>query len=462
MRRRLLAVLSVGAMVAALAAGVAPASGAGGSAPRLRNLDPGGPARFSEKVPVNVVFLGYEPDQVGKAAYLSGLPKKLRAGGPLPGWPTASTEKLGITYTYDYGVTYAGEPTRRSSSAAGRLAKPAPLTASRRSTTPGEQRPGRHEQPLHRRAHGRAVAGLPPARGVDTRRNTIFFDQLVRPRRLQVPRLHQDRRARPRHRLQLRRQRQSRKIIAWGGTTADDEENGLGSTRRVWFHDLSAGPESWTGNWNVDDADLDGDGVDDYRMPPIWEYGGGFRRARRAGRRPRAGHPLRRAQPAVHHLAALPGRAAHRGPAEHDQPRQQHLRGLAGGRRVGRVHQARAARRGAVGARWRNPLDFDNQDLPFDRQGRSATTGCSTGRVLLPRTGLPGRSRTCSCTTRELSGPRTTPAGSTTSCRCSTTRSTGTRRAGCSASPTTTSVDGTQSYVSTFVSPGRSSRPATA
>jgi hypothetical protein len=45
MRRRPLAVLSVGAMVAALAAGVAPASGASASAPRLRHLDPGGPAR---------------------------------------------------------------------------------------------------------------------------------------------------------------------------------------------------------------------------------------------------------------------------------------------------------------------------------------------------------------------------------------------------------------------------------
>lgn len=53
----------------------------------------------------------------------------------------------------------------------------------------------------------------------------------------------------------------SRGMIAWGG-----------STGRSWFYDLSAGPEAWTGNWNVDDADVDGDGVPDYRMPPIWEY----------------------------------------------------------------------------------------------------------------------------------------------------------------------------------------------
>jgi hypothetical protein len=67
--------------------------------------------------------------------------------------------------------------------------------------------------------------------------------------------------------------RQSRKIIAYGGTSADDAESGLGSTHRIWFHDLSAGPEAWTDNWDINAADLDGNGVMDYRMPPVWEYG---------------------------------------------------------------------------------------------------------------------------------------------------------------------------------------------
>jgi hypothetical protein len=61
--------------------------------------------------------------------------------------------------------------------------------------------------------------------------------------------------------------RDSRKIMAWGG-----------SYSRLWFYDLSAGPEAWTDNWNVDDTDLDGSGFEDYRMPPIWEYvPGGYR-----------------------------------------------------------------------------------------------------------------------------------------------------------------------------------------
>jgi hypothetical protein len=64
--------------------------------------------------------------------------------------------------------------------------------------------------------------------------------------------------------------RASRKMIAWGGTSADD---GLGRLGRVWFHDLSAGPEAKTSNWDITNADLDADKVLDYRMPPIWEYG---------------------------------------------------------------------------------------------------------------------------------------------------------------------------------------------
>ena len=56
-------------------------------------------------------------------------------------------------------------------------------------------------------------------------------------------------------------------IISWGGTRS-----------RSWFYDFSAGPEWNTVNWAVDSPDLDGDGAEDYRMPPIWEYAaGGYR-----------------------------------------------------------------------------------------------------------------------------------------------------------------------------------------
>jgi hypothetical protein len=75
--------------------------------------------------------------------------------------------------------------------------------------------------------------------------------------------------------------RESRKMIAWGGTSANDPQNGLGRLARVWFHDLSAGPEAKTDNWDITNADLDADKILDYRMPPIWEYGSNRKTYRR-------------------------------------------------------------------------------------------------------------------------------------------------------------------------------------
>jgi hypothetical protein len=62
---------------------------------------------------------------------------------------------------------------------------------------------------------------------------------------------------------------QSSALVSWGGTRS-----------RSWFYDFSAGPEWNTTNWVVDTTDLDGDGGEEYRMPPIWEYAaGGYRDA---------------------------------------------------------------------------------------------------------------------------------------------------------------------------------------
>ncbi len=149
--------------------------------------------------------------------------------------------------------------------------------------------------------------------GVDTRRNTIYLINWYGRSDFKFHVYTKTDEPDPDTGYDFGELRESRKLIAWGGTTADDEENGLGSTRRVWFHDLSAGPEAWAGNWNVDDADLDGDGV--RRLP---DPGGvGVRRLAATGLAALTGdlahaHPVRRARPADDHVAALPGRAAHR------------------------------------------------------------------------------------------------------------------------------------------------------
>ncbi|QFP77582.1 hypothetical protein [Deinococcus sp. AJ005] len=60
----------------------------------------------------------------------------------------------------------------------------------------------------------------------------------------------------------------SRRLIAWGGSVRPSK-----SAQRIWFYDLSANPDPWTNGYDVSNPDVDGDGVADYRMPPIWEYG---------------------------------------------------------------------------------------------------------------------------------------------------------------------------------------------
>ena len=68
----------------------------------------------------------------------------------------------------------------------------------------------------------------------------------------------------------------------------------------------SAGPEAWSGSWNVDDADLDGDEL--ARLPHPTDLGvhqGRLPQPVEAEQRPGPGDALRRHQPALHHLAAL-------------------------------------------------------------------------------------------------------------------------------------------------------------
>ena len=62
-------------------------------------------------------------------------------------------------------------------------------------------------------------------------------------------------------------------MTAWGGGAPDHRPPATSRLGRVWFYDLSAGPEWNTVNFILDAADLNADGVADERIPPIWEYG---------------------------------------------------------------------------------------------------------------------------------------------------------------------------------------------
>jgi len=261
------------AAVAALLMIVAAAPASQAATPHFAHLNPGGAPALTEKVPVNVVFLGYSRTQVDRSAYLDELPQRYEPVVRSRLWYD-QVEKLGLTYTYDYHVRYANKRYEdRFFAELQRLATPAPLTAYQELYNEQQGNVATITDNHHIDAPSveRWLALNPPA-GVDTRRNTVFFINWFGRSDFKFHVYTKTDEPDPDTGHNFGAERDSRKISAWGGTTADDEENGLGSTRRVWFHDLSAGPESWTENWNVDDPDLDGNGVEDYRMPPVWEY----------------------------------------------------------------------------------------------------------------------------------------------------------------------------------------------
>ncbi|WP_125805250.1 hypothetical protein [Actinoplanes sp. ATCC 53533] len=380
-------------VVALITAMVGASAGAAGAAPKssYTYLHPGGQPRLTEKVPVNVVFLGYEPNQVGKAAYLSGLPKKYE---PIVRYRQfyGLTEKLGITYTYDYKVSYSNKSYEdKFFKQLGRLAKPAPLTQYQ--TEYNAQQKNVKDITSNHTIDAPSVekwlAYHPPA-GVDTRRNTIFFINWHGRSDFKFHVYTKIGEPDPDTGYDFGKERDSRKIIAWGGTTADDEETGLGSTRRVWFHDLSAGPESWTSNYDVDNPDLDGDGVVDYRMPPTWEYtAGGFRApGALAGdlgliTRYVAINLLMTSSPLypVELPTAKPPKSLNLDSNTYE--------GWPGVNASEQYITPELLVDELSELRWRNRLDFDNQDLPYDARAEECYLGVLTDESCYPGSGYP-------------------------------------------------------------------------
>lgn len=263
-----------------LLVGLVPAAGFGQSTD-FEHLDPGARAELEEEVPVNFVFVGYDPREVDREAFLARLPDEYKPIIRLRYAYTENVERslLGLNYTYDYKVRFAdSEYEKRFFEFLSERAKRAPLTEFQKLYNDQNQnvRNIKRNHRISAPTVERWLAANPPDR-INTERNTVYFVNWwgdgERPRagfkhHVYTKRNEPD----PDTGFNFGSQADSRKLIGWGGTTAEDEENGSGRTSRVWFHDLSAGPHSSTDNWNVDDPDLTGDRQPDYRMPPVWEY----------------------------------------------------------------------------------------------------------------------------------------------------------------------------------------------
>jgi hypothetical protein len=241
-----------------------------------KGLDPGGLTRFEEKVPVNVVFVGFSERDVPWGAVRSELASRSQ--------PVVrsrlfydTVEKLGIDYRYDYRPHFTGKSWEDGFFGyLSSIAQKMPLTEPQQNYN--DQLANVLNVTDNRwidapKVEKRLIDTAPA--GIDTRQPTIFFINWWGRKDFRFHVYSKTGEPDPDTGYDFGANRDNRKIVAWGGTTPDDEETGLGrrGVNRVWFYDLSAGPEEWAGNFNVDDADLDGDDVADYRIPVSWEYG---------------------------------------------------------------------------------------------------------------------------------------------------------------------------------------------
>jgi hypothetical protein len=236
----------------------------------FQTLRPGKLDTLRQTIPVNIVFVGY--DAFDTKAVREGLPHSYRPIVRLQRIYHAAERNMGLRYDFSYRVVNANAAFDDQFFAhLTHTGRPGPLTEFQRQYN--EQQHNRLDvtgpvlyidAPSTERwlaNHSQSALGLDIAHSY-----TIFFVNWY---------------GRPGFRFHVYTKtdapepdtghnfgtEDSRALVAWGG-----------SSSRTWFYDLSAGPDSLSFSWNVDDADINDDTVPDYRIPPIWEYApGGYR-----------------------------------------------------------------------------------------------------------------------------------------------------------------------------------------
>ena len=242
----------------------------GGNFPSLSAIEPGRHPALHISTPVNIVFVGYRPDTVDVGRILSQLPSgadpRVRSDGfGLPGL-TGPGQDVGLRYDYRYSVRFAG-----------RAFDDAFFAYLTSIAVVGAIDP--IMELYNEQQHNRLDVG-PQEAYIDANATEAWLEtQSAR-------------------RLGIAADQDTVFLVDWYGRPDFqfhtyyhlgnvDPDTGIdgggfvgaltrawgGNSGPTWFYDLSAGPDYGDNSWDVDDADLDGDGVLDYRMPPIWEYG---------------------------------------------------------------------------------------------------------------------------------------------------------------------------------------------
>lgn len=265
-RRLVLAASAVVAVAAGFVVAALPASAAGSV--RLSVIDPGGHPVLHVATPVNIVFVGYQAKSVNVGRILGQLPAQgdpiVRTDGAF-GLPGVGQD-VGLRYDYRYNVQFAGAAF--DNAFFGYLSSIAIVG------------PIDHYQELYNeQLHNNLDVG-PTTAYIDANATEAWLE------------------AQSRQRLGIAASQDTVFLVNWYGRSDFqfhdyyhlgniDPATGFdygrlsesltrawgGNSGPTWFYDLSAGPDWDDNSYDVDDAQFAGEGVTEYRMPPIWEYG---------------------------------------------------------------------------------------------------------------------------------------------------------------------------------------------
>jgi hypothetical protein len=243
----------------------------------FNTLQPGQFREIEQKLQVNIVFVGYRTfADVDPAFLLANLPKTYRAVNRAPTADAGEPDFTGNAFGFTYNIVNSTQAFDDAYFAyLDRIAVPRPRTIFQNLYN---QQPARrldvgdNYQIDSVSAERWLAENAETMLGVNTRQYTIFFVNWFG---------RSDFKFHVYARMGQRDPDTGKPIgltgiaqeISGGGTPADDPHTPLGSLRRVWFYDMSAGPDFNSTSWDLSDKDVDGDGVNDWRIPPIWEYG---------------------------------------------------------------------------------------------------------------------------------------------------------------------------------------------
>jgi hypothetical protein len=254
----------------AAALSLLPAVVAAAEAPlRFAALSPGAFVVHRQTVPVRIVLIGFG-DEVDDDAVLAGLPATYKPVVRYPRFYGLQGRDLGLEYALGPRVERRGAAfTRRFFAFLRGAGTPGPLTSFQQAYNDQRRNVLDVTGPVLYVDAPKVEKWLADNDTGGERAYTVYFVNWFGRPGFQFHVYTKTDEPDPDTGYNFGAARGSRKMVAWGGTHS-----------RSWFYDFSAGPESWGGSYDVDDADLDGDGVADERVPPIWEYGPGAYRAR--------------------------------------------------------------------------------------------------------------------------------------------------------------------------------------